>query len=189
LVVELDGVRVGPAALGVPLPIDPGRHVLAARAPAKQSYSMEIGIGSSAEQRSVMIPPLADLIPPAASAAPARDVGTAATGVNPRAPSKPGIPASVYVSGAVTLALFGGVVGTFAGYMSERHCDVAGDGCRAAERLKWLNVGLWAASAAGVGVTFYLYTRPRSFEASARSVRVSPWAAPSALGVSAYSSF
>ncbi len=55
----LDGVTLGPAALGAPFPIDPGRHVVEASAAGKRSFRAELEIGPRGEQ-SLAIPKLED---------------------------------------------------------------------------------------------------------------------------------
>jgi len=43
-----DGTAVDPAALGTPMPVDPGRHVIEATAPGKQKWSKTIEVATNA---------------------------------------------------------------------------------------------------------------------------------------------
>lgn len=71
LVVTRDGVALGPALLGTPLPIDPGtRLVIEARAPGHLPFRVEV---TAVEDRAetILIPPLAREQPPPPPLAPA----------------------------------------------------------------------------------------------------------------------
>jgi hypothetical protein len=55
-----------------------------------------------------------------------------------------------------------------------------------AQTYGYVNLGLWAATAVGAGVTTYLYlTRPEHPKAA----RITPWAAPQAAGLSVTGGF
>lgn len=76
----LDDTRIGSAALGVALPVDPGSHVIAARAPGFRAYELRFEALPPGETVSLQIP---DLEPePRASAPPA-----ATDAPKPRKPS------------------------------------------------------------------------------------------------------
>jgi hypothetical protein len=78
LVVKLDGAALAPAALGVPAPVDPGKHVVAATAPGRQSWSKQITVAKNGENHEISIPALS---PPAgAPAGNAAPSGTPAGG-------------------------------------------------------------------------------------------------------------
>ena len=57
--VTRDGAQVESAAFGTPVPIDPGKHVIAASAPGKRKWSTSIDV-TPAAQVSVDVPALAD---------------------------------------------------------------------------------------------------------------------------------
>jgi hypothetical protein len=59
LKITRDGEPVDPAEFGVPIPVDPGRHVIQAAAPGKQTWSRTIEIGSGSSE-SVEVPALVD---------------------------------------------------------------------------------------------------------------------------------
>jgi len=58
--VTRDGAAVDPAALGTPMPVDPGRHVIEATAPGKQKWSKTIDVATSAARVSLDVPALED---------------------------------------------------------------------------------------------------------------------------------
>lgn len=70
--VECDGFRVGSSSWGVPLPIDPGRHVVVVRASGYRDFQIALEVKGEAEQPYVEVP-LLDRVesPPPAVAAPA----------------------------------------------------------------------------------------------------------------------
>jgi hypothetical protein len=94
LKVTRDGETVDPAEFGVPIPVDPGPHVIQASAPGKQTWSKRIEVGGDANTERVEVPLLVDGGAGAASA-PAAEAD---------APKKSG-------SGQRTLALVAGGVG------------------------------------------------------------------------------
>jgi hypothetical protein len=63
-----DGVRVEPGEWGVPIPVDPGTHAIAATAPGHKGWNSGVDVGADAAQVSVSVPPLealpAEALPP-----------------------------------------------------------------------------------------------------------------------------
>lgn len=184
LELRLDGVRIGPAALGVAVPIDPGHHRIDATSPGKLSFSQEVTVGPNADQRVVVIPPLKDP-PPQSATLP----------MLPSAPTRPApaptlrpVPTSVYIAGIASFALVGAAIGTGVAYGEGwDNCRTDKSRCDSAERVGWINIGLSAAAAVGIGVSAYLYlTRP---SVSSSSARVGVWSNPSALGLKYVSQF
>jgi len=57
--VTRDGAQLESAAFGTPVPVDPGKHVIAASAPGKRNWSTSIDVAPAA-QVSVDVPALAD---------------------------------------------------------------------------------------------------------------------------------
>jgi hypothetical protein len=201
LEITLDGTPIGLAARGVPAPVDPGRHVVEAKAPGKQPFSQTLEIGAVADKQTVTIPTLVDLptavapaqIPPAKAASPIP--------VAQQLPSDRGIerptPTVVYVLGATTLALGVSAVVTGVVYLNERSSyksspssPGADDHYDSARALGIANAGLWVATVGGAGVTAYLYfTRPeRRADEHARAV-VAPWISPDSAGLTARGAF
>ncbi len=58
LSVARDGIVLNRAAFHTPIPVDPGEHTIAAKAPGRRSWAITIVVGTSAEKRTVDIPPL-----------------------------------------------------------------------------------------------------------------------------------
>lgn len=196
LEVSLDGAPIGVAARGVPTPVDPGTHVVEAKAPGKQTYSQTLTIGALADRQTISIPKLEDV--PTSVAPPLPQVAPAATVPAPVAPppspdtgvERP-IPTTVYVFGATTLALgvAAGVTGVV--YLNERasskSAPVPSDAENhydSARALGIANAGLWAATAVGAGLTAYFYfTRPQKPVTQGSAAHVAPWILPGSVGV------
>src|SRR6185437_13676284 len=58
LQVRRDGVNVGSAEWGVPIPVDPGEHAIEAIAPGKTRWSQTVKVGPNADQQKISVPPL-----------------------------------------------------------------------------------------------------------------------------------
>jgi serine/threonine-protein kinase len=85
--VRRDGVEVGMAEWGAPIPIDPGDHAIEASAPAKKRWTTTAHVGPKADQTHVAVPlledepapspavvPVAPVAPPAPVTAPVQSV-------------------------------------------------------------------------------------------------------------------
>lgn len=80
LTVKRDGEAVDAAALGVAIPVDPGKHVIEASAPGKRTWSTTVEVGANASSERVEVPKLEDgsgTAPPAESAAGKKGGGSA----------------------------------------------------------------------------------------------------------------
>lgn len=66
LEVKLDGATIDAAALGSPIPVDPGRHRIEATARGKKPFAKDIDVNEKAKSPSVDVPPLEDEPRPAA---------------------------------------------------------------------------------------------------------------------------
>lgn len=184
LTILLDGVGIGRAALGVPTPVDPGKHSVEAKAPGKKLWSASVDIGASADMQTVTIPALA----PAPAAEPAvAPAAVAAAPLGPRAEQPPTaavprdvaaerpIPTSVYVAGGATLALALAAGITGAVYLDRRgdyqstgrHAPDAESQHDSLQTLGVANLALWIGTAGGAALTGYFYfTRPATRAAS-----------------------
>ena len=60
LAIECDGVPVGPAQWGTPVPVDKGRHVVAATATGKARWEQVVEVGADGARVSVQVTGLAD---------------------------------------------------------------------------------------------------------------------------------
>jgi hypothetical protein len=198
LTLELDGAVLGRAVVGAPMPIDPGSHQVRASAPGKKPWQQTIEIGAVADQKTLTIPLLEDApveAPAPASPTPAAVITQPQAERRDQLSSRP-VPSSVYLAGGITLALGVGAGVTGVAYLKKK--DTYEDGVpkgasdelaeheRAAKTFGYVNLGLWAATAAGAGVTTYLYlTRPERPNAA----RVLPWATHEAAGLSVTGGF
>jgi hypothetical protein len=79
LVVTRDGVAIGSAAIGVAVAIDPGEHVVEAKAPGYATWSTRVTVGQNADQKSVTVPAL--------ERAPSETPATTSTGSPPPPPT------------------------------------------------------------------------------------------------------
>jgi tetratricopeptide (TPR) repeat protein len=194
LEIELNGARVGSAALGVPAPVDPGPHEVRASAPGKLPWEAVIEIGAVADRQTVTIPalqpdPAAESARPAPTTTPISEPPSPGRGT--ALDSRP-IPTSVYVLGGITLLLAGGAGVTGALYLSKKESYRASGNesdWDAANGLGVVNGALWAATAVGAGVTTYLYvTRPTraylQLPERSRTAEIVPWYSGRAGGVS-----
>ena len=130
-VIERNGVALGSAAFGLPLPVDPGKHVIVARAPGREEARYEVELAERAT-KTVEVGPGPALPGPSTSEKPA-----ALTPPQPERPKDDGgfpfFPVGVAVGGVgLASAIAGGVFGVLAyGKKSEMedHC-VEGAGGR-----------------------------------------------------------
>jgi hypothetical protein len=181
LTIELDGASFGRAAIGAPTPVDPGKHFLRATAPGKKPFERLIFVGAEGDKQTLTIPMLEDApAQPSTTtplAAPAPGVVGAAVGQPDPGPRRDElaprpVPASVYIGAGVTAALAVGAGVSGLTYLHERNAYQDGLTTRTtddlahqrdtAQRIGYLNLGLWIATACSAGVTTYLYvTRPK----------------------------
>jgi hypothetical protein len=122
LVIRRDGQEIPGAALGTPIPVDPGTHELEATAPGYSVWSTTIKVGDSADLKKVAIPKL--------TPAPDKKVESAPPPVAPAAPpaeSSARRTAGFVVGGAGVAALgLGAVFGLLAsGQASDAEADEA----------------------------------------------------------------
>ena len=193
----LDGALVGSAARGVPTPIDPGRHVVAAKAPGKKEWILAIQIGEAADHRTITLPKLEALNAPAkvpVAAAPPPPDSSHPAEPNRDEVERP-VPTSVYIAGAATLALgvAAGVTGAI--YLDQRaeydrarseDPEAARADHDSIQTLGVVNIALWAATAGGAALTGYFYfTRPER----PGTAHVVPWVTDRSAGLVAAGEF
>jgi hypothetical protein len=194
----LDGTPVGRAARGVATPVDPGRHVVEAKAPGKKPLRLEVEVLPNADQKTVTIARLESL-PPQAAAAPPPPEKTApplvASPVRDESTIRP-TPLSVYIAGGVTLGLAAAAGVTGGLYLHEHSAyDSKRDSDRSAAQrhydsarvLGTANAALWVGTVGGALLTTYLYvTRP---ERPAATARVVPFVSAEVAGLCASGEF
>jgi hypothetical protein len=210
LELSLDDTPIGRAARGVPAPVDPGHHVVVAKAPGKQTWSQAIEIGLIADQETVTIPKLeaapASVAAPNLAPAPGAQEGRApvAAPAHDEFSARP-VPVSVYAAGAATLVLAAVASVTSAVYLDDRasySAELRSSGAspspspKAKERYDtaqtWglVNAGLWTATACGAALTTYLYlTRPERPMTHPRAAHLLPWAMPTSAGLAVSGGF
>lgn len=212
LSVELDGARLSSAALGVPAPVDPGTHQIAASAPGHHAWSKSVKVAKNGDNVTVKVPELTPTASSAASAKPASSASAATSGspqpVEGEQPSsgKRTRRIAAYVVGGVGVVGVG--LGTFFGLkaFSDWHtrntncpggrCNQAAvaahDSAHSAAIASDISFGVGIA-ALGAGVVLWLTSRGGSEEqppgsASAR-VHVAPLAGPGVGGVNVEGQF
>jgi hypothetical protein len=134
LVVTRDGIEIGSASLGTALAVDPGEHLIEAKAPGYESFSTKVTLRPDGDARSVALPTLAappakpTPMTPTLAASPA----TAQAAPAPRAEEpKPDTEAGgsnhtlAYVVGGVGIAGVG--VGVVFGLLAKSQADAAED--------------------------------------------------------------
>lgn len=197
LALFLNGTPVGRAARGVATPVDPGRHVVEAKAPGRKPFREEVDVLPNADQKTVTIAKLEPLPPEPAPVVPPPIPAPApqALRVRDQVTTRP-TPVSVYIAGAVTLGLAAAAGVTGGLYLHENseydanrdtNRSAAQDHYDSARVLGTVNAALWVGTVGGALLTTYLYvTRP---ERRAPSARVLPFVSAEAAGLSASGEF
>jgi hypothetical protein len=188
----LDGSLVGLAVRGVPTPVDPGRHVVEAKAPGKKGWQQTVEIGASADNRTVTLSKLEPLAAaaPAPLAPPRKVLAWPRPLVPPRDEVERPVPTSVYIAGGATLALGAAAGITGAVYLDQKasydrtrrdNPTAASADHDSVEAIGIVNLGLWIATAGGAALTGYFYfTRP---ERPSTTARFLPWATHESAGL------
>lgn len=197
-----DGVTLDAAALGTPLPVDPGAHAVKAAAPGREPFAISVTLGEG-ERREVKIPALAPAAPPP----PPRPVVTAPPAPVPAAETSPepssgrrtrrlvGITA-VAVGGAAIVA--GGVVALLARSQwnsafdgnpphcdSSNSCDTVGYDETSSARSKATIAGILAGGGAAVAITGAIlwWTASGDEPPAGTRAHLAPLAVPTGVGL------
>ncbi len=187
LAIELDGVALGAASLGTPLPIDGGTHVVTASAPGHNAWHAELRFGMEADSRRVLVPVLSAIGQP-----PSVPVES---GPNPQR-------ITAFVLGGVGIAALG--IGTYLGVRAASKRSESDDNCKPQCTQAGVDLNDQARVAAhgadlgfgiglvGLGVATYLFlTSPNDTAARAEQtsrarpdrLRVNPYAARGHAGM------
>ncbi len=168
LVLEVDGSPLVEAAWGSALPVDPGEHVVRAKAPGKRAFERTLNVATVAGTREVVeVPPLEDASEPTAPSAVPTDSNSTTTVADEAAPSgtQRTVGWVVTAGGAVSLGV-GGYFGVRAmsrwgdrkdgciGGCTEE-AKTAGDEASDAANIATIGVGV-GLLAVGVGVVLLL---------------------------------
>ena len=172
LEVRRDGMVVGSAEWGLPVPLDPGVHSIAATAPGRRPWSTTVELRADAEVLPLMIPLLE--VDPTAAAAP--DPSTAAPSVvEPAGPARSGTTQRVVglaIAGAGVVAVVVGAVEALSAKAtyddSSPHCNAANqcddtgkqDRSSAISRANVATVAFGVGAAALVGGGLVYFTAP-----------------------------
>jgi hypothetical protein len=175
---ELDGAPVRGPARNVPLPIDPGDHVVVARAAGHKAWSQHVIVDKDAMNVTVTVPPLEPEM-----GAPAVDTG-APSNAKPNA-----MPSSIYAAGGATLVLSAGALATgivyVARYAQYGHVETT---AQASTTRGWgvANAVLTGGALVSAGITLYLYWNrpaPAQLETGNARTMVMPWFTASGGGL------
>jgi hypothetical protein len=199
LVIKFDGRELSSAALGVQFPVDPGKHLLEASAPNKQSYAQNFDAPSIPTTLAVTIPVLQDGAPTAAVPAPAAGLApaTPVPDAPPPAPASGHSNTGLIVSGIATGLFAVGAGVTAVVYSSKRgDFNTANDANDAtaqskrdsAQTVGTINLMLTGAAVVSAGFLVYFVATSGSHEsapvASARSnIRLLPLLSPNGAGL------
>jgi hypothetical protein len=120
--IALDGVRLGTAASGTGVPVDPGAHVIRAGAPGKRTMTLSIDVGRAAGTTSLRLPELVDMV----AAAPLASLHPVAAVARPDER-----PLRWLLQGAALGVGFAGLaVGTYFGLEAKSEWDTRNEHCR-----------------------------------------------------------
>ncbi len=160
--VSCDGVALSAASLGVPLPVDPGEHVVVAKTPDGASHEARVSVARG-EHRSFVVD-LTVLPPPAPATTPA---------AAPAPKGRRAIPAGAWIAGGVGVAglIAGGVGGAIAlsekstidsSCNAQRQCSAAGLSAASQANTAGLvsDVGFAVAGAGAVTAVILLLASP-----------------------------
>ena len=183
--VQRDGVVIGTAQLGIPVPVDPGVHVIAARATGRKPWTTSVTVLDKPATLSVVIPAL-DPAPEEASADPATRPETSAPTDGPRGGSVWGTRQTIAVAttgvGLVAIGL-GSYFGLEAKSTYDHWYNGCGNSCPQQHSAAFLQAdgadALFAVGAAAlVGGVLLYFTAPRTARARVAVIPVAaPWGA------------
>ncbi len=192
LVLELDGVELGQAALGVATPMDPGLHRLTASAPGSKPWVHRFAISEDGGNERIEVPPLEPL-PPSAPATPANATAEPTSSAGPGADTSLSVP--VKVAGAATLALTAAAIGTGVVTLTKASSfdDANDDPGRSYEERQSLrdstnhwalaNTVLTGGALVGAAITGYLYFTREQPPTQAKAPPLRVWLAADGAGV------
>ena len=198
LVVKFDGRELSTAALGVQFPVDPGKHLLEASAPSKQSYAQNFDAPSTPTTLAVTIPVLRDSSTAAVTPAPVIAPAAGPEPVTPPpAPAGSSSNTGLIVSGVATGAFVVGAGITGLLYSSKRSdfnkANDAGDPSRSdkhdsAQTLGTVNLVLTGGALVSAGFLVYFIATAGSHESAPVASRPSnfgivPLVSPNGAGL------
>lgn len=123
LVVTRDGVEIGSASFGTALAVDPGEHVIEAKAPGYESFSTKVTLRPDGDSQSVALPALT--ASPATAPGPQAAQEPKAEEPKPEPEARGSNHTLAYVVGGVGIAGVG--VGVVFGLLAKSQADAAED--------------------------------------------------------------
>ena len=171
--IAIDGVTIRGPARQVPTPLDPGVHVVEARAPARQTWSQRVTIDQQPSLVTIRVPMLAPMIESeSAGLAAPKPIGA---NTSPDAPSTTGI----YLLGGTAGALTLGAGITAYGYMNARAQSGADYSDERRRTWGYANLAFVAGALLAVGTsTYWYFSQRRANKASTsgrdRNIALSP---------------
>jgi len=202
--VRIDSVVLGPHALGVAVPVDPGAHTVVAAAPGKKTWTQAVELKTGEPPVAITVPvlevdptaPVAPLVAPVTVVPPPQPAPSPATPA-PDGPNRP-LTVPIYVAGGATILLAGGaiVTGIMAHSKAGEYETVNSDPDKseserqgahdAAQGLQIANLACTGAAVAGAVLTTVLVlTRP----AASSKTAFAPWVSPGGAGLAAVGRF
>jgi len=196
LVIKFDSRELASAALGLPIAVDPGKHVLEASAPGKEASTQTIDTPATPSNLTVTVPVLKDgaatpvaivPVPPPAPAQPAP--------ATPPPSSSSSMNTGALVSGIATGAFVAGSVVTGVLYASKRSdfndANASGDPSRfdkrdSAQTMGTINAVMIGGAAVSAGVLVYFLVSGGKHESpppSAARLRLTPVVSPQIAAV------
>lgn len=196
LVIKFDSRELASAALGLPIAVDPGKHLLEASAPGKEPYAQTFDAPTTPTTLPVTVPVLKDGAPAPVAAAPVPAATPAPT--TPAAPppsASSGTNTGAIVSGVATGVFAVGSVVTGVLYSSKRSdfndANASGDPARSdkrdeAQTMGIVNAVLIGGTAVSAGFLVYFLVSGGKHEpppASAARLRFTPLVSPQVAGL------
>jgi hypothetical protein len=201
LVIKFDARELAPAALGLPIAVDPGKHVLEASAPGKEPSTQTFDTPLTPTTLTVTVPVLKDSASAPVAAAPVAVGAAPAPAAPPTAPTAP--PASsgsrtntgAIVLGVATGAFAIGSVVTGVLYSSKRNdfndANASNDASRfdkrdEAQTMGTINAVLLGGTAVSAGFLVYFLVSGGNHESpppSAARLRFTPVVSPQVAGL------
>jgi hypothetical protein len=195
LAIKFDSRELASAALGLPIAVDPGKHVLEASAPGKEPSSQSFDTPATPTNVTLTVPVLKD-----SAGAPAAVVATVPTGAPPPASTPPttaapassssGLNTGALISGIATGAFVTGAVVTGVMYSSKRSefndDKTNADKHDSAQTLGVVNAVMIGGAAVSAGVLVYFLvtgSKHESSKASTAPLRITPIVSPQVAGL------
>ncbi len=210
LVVSVDDEAMAGAVLGTPLPMDPGKHHIAATAPGKKAWSQDVDVPPqrteilvtipALEPAPAALPPALEPVPPPALVPPPVTTAPRLPPVPPPEPPRAAAPTStptILMGTGFGVAGLGALVGVITGSMTlskvsdiKNHCvqNVCGTGeqgdISTANTLANVSNVSFAFAGAGLVVGFVgVALRPSSAPAPRTALTVTPFVGPGVAGL------